>query len=110
MQLFLEVVFQLSVFAVNILLPLSLALVIVGCAVASKSILKSAFFSGIAVIVLYVVILAVQLKQVSAAGTPIAEIFSDVQGLLSLGLTILLPIVIGAVVVVMSNRRFKKIA
>ena len=110
MQLFLEVVFQLSVFAVNILLPLSLALVIVGCAVAKKSILKSAFFSGIAVVVLYLVIFGVQLSQVSSAGTPIADIFKDPQGLLSLGLTILLPIIIGLVVVVMSNRQFKKIA
>lgn len=110
MQLFLEVVFQLSVFAVNILLPLSLALVIVGCAIANKSILKSAFFSGIAVVVLYLVILGVQLSQVASAGTPISEIFKDPQGLLSLGLTILLPIIIGAVVIVMSNRQYKKIA
>lgn len=110
MQIFFEMVLQLSGFAVNILLPLSLAFLVVGSAVANKSILKAAFSSAIAVIVLYVVIFSIQLYQVASSGTPVMEIFKNTDSLLALAFTFLLPVVIGAVVAVRSNRRFKRIA
>ncbi len=110
MQLFLDIVFQLSVFAVNILLPLSLALIIVGSALAHRGILKSAFFSGVAVAVFYLIILGVQIKQIADSGTALTDVFANVQGVIGLVLTIVLPIIIGIVVAIVSSRRFKKIA
>lgn len=110
MQLFLEVVFQLSVFAVNILLPLSLALVIVGSAISNKSILKSGFFSSIAVAVLYLVIFGVQMKQITDQGASLGEVFGNSDAVSGLILTIVLPIVVGVATAIIGNRRFKKIA
>ena len=110
MQLFLDIVFQLSVFAVNILLPLSLAFLVVGSALVNKSILKGAFFSGIAVVVLYLIILGVQIKQISDQGASIKEVLGNPEAVLGLVISIVLPIIVGAVVTFFSNRRFKKIA
>lgn len=110
MQLFLEVLFQVSVFAVNILSPLALALIVVGTAVANKSILKGAFFSGISVVVLYLVILGVQVKQIADTGASFADVFGNAQAVLGLIITIVLPVVVGVAVAFISNRRFKKIA
>lgn len=109
MQLFLDIIFQLSVFVVNILLPLSLALVTVGCALSQKSILRSAFFSGISVTVLYLIILGIQLKQIIDSGASLLDVFSNSQGIIGLVLTIILPVIIGIIVAIVSNRNFKKI-
>lgn len=109
MQIFLEIVLQLSGFAVNILLPLSLAFLVIGSAVANKSVLKKAFFSAIAVIVLYVLIFGIQLSQIASSGTPVAEVFKSADSLLALTLTFLVPVIVAVVVLVCSNRRFKKI-
>lgn len=107
MQLFLDIVFQFSIFAVNILLPLSLALVIIGSAIMNKSVLKNAFFSGLGVILLYLVIFGLQIKQIYEAGAPLAEVFGNTEGILGVIFTIVLPIVIGVVVMIVSQRRFK---
>lgn len=109
MQLFLDTVFQFSIFAVNIFLPLALALVIVGYVLANKSILKGAFFSGLSVTLLYLIIFGIQIKQINDAGASLAEVFGNSQGVLGVIFTIVLPIVIGVVVMIVSGRRFKKL-
>lgn len=109
MQLFLDTVFQFSIFAVNILLPLALALVIVGYVFANKTILKASFFSGLGATFLYVVIFFIQIKQINDAGASLSEVFGNSQGILGVLFTIVLPVVIGIIVMIVSGRRFKKL-
>jgi uncharacterized membrane protein YkvI len=108
MQLFLEIVFQLSIFLVNILLPLSIAFVVIGKYVHNNSILKAGFWSSVAVIVLYVIILALQIQQIVSANVPLNTVFGSAQGIFGLVLTIVVPVVIATASLVVANLAHKK--
>ncbi len=113
MQLFLGIIFylifELSVFAVNILLPLSISFAVVGKAVANKMILKAGFVSSLSVIILSVVILAIQLTRVVSSGATMADIFGSSQGIIGFLLPIFLPILVSATALVVANKAHKNL-
>lgn len=110
MQLYLDTITSLSSFVVNLILPVSVVLLIVGSAVANKGLLKKSFFLGITASILYAVIIAIELKKASTGGVNLAQIFTTTQGLLGLVFGAIVPILVGVVVSVLSNKRHKQLA
>lgn len=110
MQLYLDTITSLSSFAVNLILPVSVVLLLVGSAVSNKGLLRKSFFLGIASSILYALIISLELKKASDSGVNLVQIFTTTQGILGLVFGALVPILVGVAAAVLSSRRYKTIA
>lgn len=110
MQLYLDTITSLSSFAVNLILPVSVVLLIVGSAVSNKGLLRKSFFLGIASSILYALIISLELKKASDSGVNLVQIFTTTQGILGLVFGAIVPILVGAAAAFLSSRRYKTIA
>lgn len=112
MQLFLEIFFQVSIFVAAILLPLSLALFVVGNAIKNVGILRSAFYSAIGAVVVYVAYFATQMGVVfymAEEAVSFVNLFADINFRTFL-FSVIISVIVGSVIAFISYRRFKKIA
>jgi hypothetical protein len=105
----LQIIFQLGAFATNILLPVSVALVLVGTALEHKRVLKYAFITGVATAILYLAVFVAQLVQISMSGqVNLSEILTTKEALADIALSVLIPVLVALGAAFVAHKAYKK--
>ncbi len=110
MTLFLDIILQLGSFVTSFAVPVTVALAVVGFSLANKKVLKNAFIAALVTLVAHLLSFGIQIYQAKMQGAVLSEIFSSSQTLISIFLTVGVPVILSVVLMVMTNLKYKKVS
>ena len=110
MQLFLYIILQLSSFIISFAIPVAITLAIIGFLLVNKKVLKAAFIASIVTLVAHVVGFGTQIYQAKMGGQNVLEIFSNIQNILDIFLSVGIPVTLSVVLIVLTNQKYKKVS